>query len=177
MLDKVALKRSTFLVENLFLDGKLEVNLADSTTRNGMQVFANDGDKILVSADLKLMSNWIRGSFQGEAFTINGLVENEYTKNYYIREYDSGKSSKWAGYYGSLNNENKIKNRLTINLTQTFGAGNEPTTKQMDELLSQFDDGWFDGTKNVFNAEHILKMYFNKTKELDNAITSLGGSI
>jgi len=70
-----------------------------------------------------------------------------------------------------------LKSALLINLTKTFGKGNEPTTKQMDELLSQFDDGWFDGTKNVFNAEHMLKMYFNKTKELDNAITSLGGSV
>jgi len=72
--------------------------------------------------------------------------------------------------------EYQIKNNIYINLTKTFGVGNEPTAEQMDKLLEQFPNSWFDGAKNIFNAEHLMAMYFNKMKELDNAIVELGGN-
>lgn len=69
----------------------------------------------------------------------------------------------------------KFKNVLLINLTQTFGAGNEPSAKQMDMLLEQFPNSWFDDTKNLFNAKEFLNIYHKKITELENAITALGG--
>lgn len=44
-----------------------------------------------------------------------------------------------------------------INLTATFGAGNEPTVEQMEAILAKFPNSWFDGTKNLFRASETLK--------------------
>ena len=71
--------------------------------------------------------------------------------------------------------DSECKFFMGINLTKTFGRGNEPTVEQMDMLLEQFPDSWFDGTKNLFNAKEFMNMYHKKMKELDNAITALGG--
>lgn len=40
----------------------------------------------------------------------------------------------------------KFKNLLAIDLTATFGAGNEPTATQMDEYLAAYPNSWFDGS-------------------------------
>lgn len=69
----------------------------------------------------------------------------------------------------------EVQYMLLINLTQVFGAGNEPSREQMDELLAQFPNSWFDGARNLFNARHFMSMYFEKIRELENAITALGG--
>lgn len=49
------------------------------------------------------------------------------------------------------------------NLTATFGAGNEPTVEQMDAIMAKFENSWFDGTKNLFQAKASL----NKLMALD----------
>ena len=56
-----------------------------------------------------------------------------------------------------------VKNYLTIDLTATFGAGNEPTVEQMDAIMAKFENSWFDGTKNLFQAKASL----NKLMALD----------
>ena len=40
----------------------------------------------------------------------------------------------------------KFRNILAIDLTTAFGAGNEPTKEQMDAILSQFPNSYFNGT-------------------------------
>ena len=54
---------------------------------------------------------------------------------------------------------------IVLNLTEIFGIGNEPTTAQMDRLLTQFPNSWFTGTKNLFLAKWAL----NELRRLDNA--------
>ena len=51
----------------------------------------------------------------------------------------------------------------TIDLTATFGLGNEPTVEQMDAIMAKFENSWFDGTKNLFQAKASL----NKLMALD----------
>ena len=51
----------------------------------------------------------------------------------------------------------QVDNVLLIDLTATFGAGKEPTVEQMDEIMSKFENSWFDGTKNLFRASETLK--------------------
>jgi hypothetical protein len=50
----------------------------------------------------------------------------------------------------------KLRNIMAIDLTTTFGAGNEPTAEQMDGILAKFTNSWFDGTKNLFRANAAL---------------------
>ena len=49
----------------------------------------------------------------------------------------------------------KYKNILVINLTTTFGAGNEPTKEQMDQIMEQFPNSWFNGTVTA-NTKGVL---------------------
>lgn len=43
-----------------------------------------------------------------------------------------------------------------INLTEVFGAGNEPTKAQMDALLATYPNSWFDGTVNLAENKRII---------------------
>jgi len=43
-------------------------------------------------------------------------------------------------------------NVIAINLTATFGAGNEPTRAQMDAIMQQFPNRWFNGTVTANTA-------------------------
>lgn len=49
----------------------------------------------------------------------------------------------------------EFKNVIAINLTAAFGAGNEPTKAQMDTIMQQFPNGWFNGTVTA-NTKGIL---------------------
>lgn len=45
---------------------------------------------------------------------------------------------------------------ILIDLTETFGAGNEPTQAQMDALLATYPNSWFDGTVNLAENKRII---------------------
>ena len=49
----------------------------------------------------------------------------------------------------------EYKEMFSIDLTATFGAGNEPTKEQMDRLLAEFPNSWFDGTKEILPLKII----------------------
>ncbi|WP_434351029.1 hypothetical protein [Trichococcus flocculiformis] len=50
----------------------------------------------------------------------------------------------------------KLRRVILIDLTATFGKGNEPTAEQMDGIMGKFTNSWFDGTKNLFRANAAL---------------------
>ena len=49
-----------------------------------------------------------------------------------------------------------INNVMLIDLTATFGVGNEPTAIEMDSILSYYPNSWFDGTVNLANNTKLL---------------------
>lgn len=51
-----------------------------------------------------------------------------------------------VGKYGASVLTSETTRLLAINLTATFGAGNEPTKAQMDTIMQQFPNNWFNGT-------------------------------
>ena len=55
--------------------------------------------------------------------------------------------------------QTSIKYAFAIDLTATFGAGNEPTKTEMDYLLSRYPNGHFNGTVNdlVSAQNHYLR--------------------
>lgn len=57
-----------------------------------------------------------------------------------------------------------FENVFIIDLTATFGDGNEPTVSQIDRLLAQFPDSWFEGTQNIYLARWAL----NELRRLDS---------
>lgn len=70
--------------------------------------------------------------------------------------------------------EMQLTNPIVINLTATFGAGNEPTAAGMDALLSAFPNSWFDGTQWLPYAGAATKLevaitnYHDRTGETDD---------
>jgi hypothetical protein len=54
----------------------------------------------------------------------------------------------------------EIKEVMLINVTQTFGSGNEPTKEQCDQIFTN----WFDGTKST-NSVRIRSVNEDETKE------------
>jgi hypothetical protein len=65
---------------------------------------------------------------------------------------------------------------LAINLTDTFGAGNEPTKEEMDALLSCFPESWFDGRQNL-PGKWVMKYLLNQVRDLKTAVAGLGGTL
>lgn len=72
----------------------------------------------------------------------------------------------------SLNKVMEIKDVIALDLTETFGAGNEPSVEQMDKILSQFTNSWFDGVKNLFVAKEVLNRTLKTERELNMNATN-----
>ena len=71
--------------------------------------------------------------------------------------------------FGELLSENR--DYIAINLTETFGAGNEPTKEEMDELIKLIPNQWFDGELTL-TQKQIMIWTLNVqrlTRELLNA--------
>lgn len=63
----------------------------------------------------------------------------------------------------------KLKGALVINLTATFGVGNEPTKEQMDNILAKFENSHFNGTQNIWVSSQTL----NRVNNLENDVAEL----
>ena len=63
---------------------------------------------------------------------------------------------------------------VNIDLTQTFGAGNEPTQSEMDELIKILPNGYFKGT---LQNKYLHIWQLNLIRQNRNAIIALGGTI
>ena len=69
-----------------------------------------------------------------------------------------------------------VKNVIAINLTVTFGAGNEPTKEQMDRLLAEFPNSWFDGTQEILPLKALSDIFAMKAQEAWITPTLLNGA-
>ena len=59
----------------------------------------------------------------------------------------------------------EIKNIIVLDLTAIYGAGNEPTAAQMDELLSFYNNSWFNGNANITDLlQYVVSRKANKTQ-------------
>lgn len=64
----------------------------------------------------------------------------------------------------------EVQEVMAIDLTDTFGAGNEPTATEMDMMLSKFPNGWFDGTVNPLLNHKELYNYMDKRVDLKASV-------
>ena len=71
-----------------------------------------------------------------------------------------------------------IDDVVFIDLTATFGAGNEPSKETMDRLLAEFPNSWFDGTAELMSLKTVRELLdekANKAQEGWNSPTLLNG--
>lgn len=64
----------------------------------------------------------------------------------------------------------KSKSMMAINLTETFGAGNEPTVEECDEIFAN----WFEGTKSTVSAMRLKSVGKNL---LEQKIYPVGSNV
>lgn len=65
----------------------------------------------------------------------------------------------------------KLTGALVINLTATFGVGNELTKEQMDNILVKFKNSHFNGTQNLWVSSQIL----NRVNKIEHDVNALKG--
>lgn len=68
--------------------------------------------------------------------------------------------------------ENEVDDVSLINVTATFGAGNEPTKEQMDELMKVIPNQWWDGELTLEQKEVVqwlLKLEAEKANKQQEA--------
>lgn len=87
----------------------------------------------------------------------SSIYAPETVPNPYLRIYHA------TNYNYAINDKIYLDNVVVINLTSAFGAGNEPALAQMDAIMAKFENSWFDGMKNLFQAKASL----NKLMALD----------
>jgi hypothetical protein len=98
---------------------------------------------------------------------ITAPVQNEW---YDISEIKTGLSTQVnvRHYYADAATANgkvmEIANVMVVDLTDTYGSGNEPDIASFEAVLAKFSDGWFDGTVSIEYMSHIrpcinVKMY------------------
>lgn len=155
------------------LDSKFGANSIRMTTTNTSSIVAYDlevpvGNILYVGVWGKLLSI-TDGPYADSILTVH---ENEYT-NVVDGTLDIGLLNIWqhvslikkattspvrvmGGHVGYTTRDLLVDGFISIDLTATFGKGNEPTVEQMDEIMSKFTNSWFDGTKNLFRASATL---------------------
>lgn len=69
-----------------------------------------------------------------------------------------------------------IEYAMWINLTKTFGEGNEPTKEEMDLLISTLGIDYFEGEITI-PAQKIMQWQLALIRKNKNAIIALGGTI
>lgn len=82
----------------------------------------------------------------------------------------------FVGLIGTENKKAYLDNICIINLTSTFGTGNEPTKLEMDELIKVIPNQWWDGELSLTQKQFIT-WQLNLIRKNTNAIIALGGTI
>ena len=124
----------------------------------------NDGDKVFYSANVKrnsgsgmvIQAHRNTGGYAYDvmsATSFNGIATGSSTRVSGIRIFlfsqGTYTSLQLNRYVTGVVFDAEIDNIVAINLTSSFGVGNEPSVTQMEAILSQFPDSYFDGTINA----------------------------
>lgn len=68
----------------------------------------------------------------------------------------------------------KFKNALIVDLTEVFGAGNEPTADEFYALLNALDNKWFDGTINLLDTSLQIKRISDNQIATKDIVVTVG---
>ena len=89
----------------------------------------------------------------------------------------------WINFYSDFDKTGyvvgdvvKFKNWMCVNLTSTFGAGNEPTKEEMDTLVGILGVQYFEG-EITLTQKQIMNWQLKMIRQNRNAIIALGGTI
>jgi GAF domain-containing protein len=81
-----------------------------------------------------------------------------------------------AGFFSSATAQCFVDNMIAVNLTETFGKGNEPTKEEFELLLATLGIDYFEGEITI-PAQKIMQWQLALIRRNKNAIIALGGTI
>ena len=189
---------TTMMATNLITNGDFSNGATgwngswDMVVTNGYMVATNErqykykdivssvGDRLFVSVNMRGVSGYkpaVRVFDYGtytNMLVVLGVSGNVWVRKSLIFSPKLGGIRVMLNHYGrTVDMEAHYDDVIVINLTATFGAGNEPTVEQMDEIMSKFENSWFDGTKNLFHASETLNtirnLYTDKANKVQEA--------
>ena len=178
----LAINSSTPISGNYDIRLTITTPTSASSTRPffyGVDRAGNIGDKIYLHFYAKILSGIpiIRSIHDGGS--ANQIYAGDVINGRNTRIIDSvgADSSLGAIYFNSLSVwDMQMDNFMRINLTETFGAGNEPTKEEMDLLISTLGTDYFEGEITI-PAQKIMQWQLKLIRKNKNAIIALGGTI
>lgn len=66
----------------------------------------------------------------------------------------------------------EIKDVIVIDLTSTFGVGNEPTIEEMRSTLSKYENSWFDQTRQLYSIKELVDDLHSKIPSNQTPVTA-----
>ena len=88
----------------------------------------------------------------------------------------SSGSTNYPTYAATSNITVEMTNAMCFDLTEIFGAGNEPTKEEMDLLISTLGTDYFEGEITI-TAQMLIGWQLAMIRQKRNAIIALGGTI
>lgn len=119
---------------------------------NSIRFYASDGTN---NVDITGKANAISNPIQNTEYNISGIFEQPS-----VFEGKAIQHFILAGYSSAAITQGKtveISKKIAINLTEIFGFGNEPTLEEVEKTLSIFENGWFDGTKDILGVKKYVQ--------------------
>lgn len=145
----------------------------------GLHGAANIGDKIHLHFYAKILSgapriNSIHYGVASSAIYAGDIVDGRNTR---IIDVTGTSGDTCTIYFNSTSAwDMQMDNFMRINLTETFGAGNEPTEEEMNLLLDIAGLSYIDD-EAIIPAQKIMQWELALIRKNKNAIIALGGTI
>jgi hypothetical protein len=153
----------TISIEHKLHGGKsLKFNSVKQSSGMYQDILFSNGNKIYVLAGV-YVSNYVEGTAVLQAWGYGGFATN-LNSNANVNTSIQDKWQKVSGIVIATNGGIRLYPRISqfegacyfdtimaIDLTQTFGAGNEPTEEQCDKIFANY----FDGTKSTDSASRL----------------------
>lgn len=136
--------------DKIYIKARMRVT---NSLSSGLRVYLASGSSntntVSKLVDKPLINQWYE---KGIVITIPDNLDGLNTSIYFLADYANGAESKGKVL--------EIYRPMAINLTETFGAGNEWSATKMDSFLqSNLPNGWFDKRLEVTNLSEIVKEF------------------
>lgn len=126
--------------------------MTSSTNASGLLIYATDGTK---QANLDDREFSIANPKQDIWYDISGIIiqpsefEGKDIRHFILASYSSPAEA--------LGKTVQIFRPLAIDLTEVFGAGNEPSSVEVDAMLSKFNHNWFNGSEDLLTLKQYIQ--------------------
>lgn len=105
----------------------------------------------------------IPGSFQTHSAIIPAKEEYRNDRSFTV-------GARYQNPQATENTNTQIKNVLVIDLTATFGIGNEPDKEVIDFIIDRYYDIYFDGTKALLSLEKTAVVNYESERILNELL-------